>query len=301
MEITLIFNIEGIDVSHDFKESSTMRYISRKINKDKGVYSQDIFFEGTNILDWGELTRIRDTELAQQSRLICKNKNSDSQIKDFHEYKSLVGTNARDLIYVNHQTEDICLIAVKRDGLMISAIHDKTEKLCVAAVRQNPAALQLIENQTPFICLMAIMKDFTGRVFRYVKCQDKLICSIAVYRCPKNIKLIDKPSKRLCLLAIDRDPMMIDYIENVLKSMCILAARRDINILSKVEHQHIDLCKEVMRRDPTKLSQIRDSDVRQEMEEYIKLGKRSRKINFDGRQKVRDLITKIANSQAFSI
>ena len=289
--VVLIFDIDGAEVSHDFGDQCTMILIYNKINRGRKVYSQNIFFEGVNILDWGRMTKICETELTQHSRLTCSNKYSDLQIRDFNEYKSLVETNPKDLIYVDHQTEEICKIALRKDGFMLSKVKDKTENLCITAVLQNPAVLEIIENQTQDICLAALLRDIKGRVFRFVKDQYPIVCSLAVYRDPDNFKLVKKQSKNLCLLAISRKPVMIDHVENVTKKMCILAASLVVEILSKVQNQHIDLCKEVMRRDPSKITEIKNENLRLEMEEYILKKRPRRRINFDGQKKVEELIT----------
>jgi len=84
---------------------------------------------------------------------------------------------------------------------------------------------------------------------------------------------------------------MIDHVENVTKKMCILAASLDVDILRKVKNQYVDLCKEVMRRDPTKITEIKNENLRLEMEEYILKKRPRRRINFDGRKKVEDMIS----------
>lgn len=294
MEIALIFVIDGTEVTRDFKETEPIINIYCRINYKRGVYTQRISFDGVELMDLGGMTLIHDTELTQHSRLFCETRNTREQIKDFEEYKDLVETNPYDLVYVNHQSEAICEIAVSRNGWMIEKVHDKTEKLCVIAVETTPEALEIIENQTYKICAKALVHGGSRkRIFELVKHQNEKLCAIAIYMNPDNFKLVRRQKRFLCTLAVRLKPVLIDFVEKPGLKICVLAAMFDVNILEKVEKQHPDLCKEVIKRCPSKINSVRDPKLRSELEEFFAdpaTDKRPFKVDFDGHNEIKKLV-----------
>ena len=68
--------------------------------------------------------------------------------------------------YINNQTEEVCMAAVKQNGFTLQYVENQTEEICLAAVNQNGLALQLVKNQTEDICLAAVKQD--GWALKYV-------------------------------------------------------------------------------------------------------------------------------------
>ena len=64
------------------------------------------------------------------------------------------------LPYVKEQTEEICMAAVKHNGLAIKEVNEQTEKLCTAALDQNGLAIAYIRNPT---------QEMTSKAERYRK------------------------------------------------------------------------------------------------------------------------------------
>ena len=60
--------------------------------------------------------------------------------------------------FADHQTPEICLAAVKQNGLALQyvIISKRTPEVCLAAVKQNGNSLEYVEEQTHEICLEAI-------------------------------------------------------------------------------------------------------------------------------------------------
>lgn len=79
------------------------------------------------------------------------------------------------LQYVKRQTPEICMEAVKRDGYALKYVKEQTEEICIAAVEQDCDSLEFVETQTEEICLAAIhgdnYKEFT--FLKYVKPEFK--------------------------------------------------------------------------------------------------------------------------------
>lgn len=92
-------------------------------------------------------------------KLHCANKevkfDEDQYQKDLEE----VRLNPDYLMNVNHQTLELCMIAVKQDGIAISFVKEQTPELCMEAVKQNEHALQYVKNQTIDLCLQAVKQN----------------------------------------------------------------------------------------------------------------------------------------------
>jgi hypothetical protein len=78
------------------------------------------------------------------------------------------------------QTEKICLIAVRQNGLAVQYVENQTPEICMEAVKENPMALQYIRNQTREICEEAILK--APYALGYVRNQSYDMCKLAVSR-----------------------------------------------------------------------------------------------------------------------
>ncbi|MDW0076976.1 DUF4116 domain-containing protein [Clostridioides difficile] len=97
------------------------------------------------------------------------------------------------LQYVREQTEEMCLEAVRQNGLALHFVKDQTEKICIEAVRQDGLAIQFVENQTDEICIEALKQDKLA--IRYIKEKDKYLDEF-------NIKYLEKQGKVREVIAI---------------------------------------------------------------------------------------------------
>lgn len=74
------------------------------------------------------------------------------------------------LQYMPKQTAEICLRAVKQNGMALKDAKFKCEEICLAAVKENGLALQFVENQTKEICFEAV--DENRKALMYIKDND---------------------------------------------------------------------------------------------------------------------------------
>ena len=51
-----------------------------------------------------------------------------------------------DLRFVEHQTDDICKLAVRQDGRALQYVKNQTYELCRLAVQQYGCTLQFVKN-----------------------------------------------------------------------------------------------------------------------------------------------------------
>ncbi len=61
--------------------------------------------------------------------------------------KKYLQRNGLELQYVEHQTEELCLIAVKNKGTSLRFVKNKTLELCQEAVSNDPKAIKYVEEQ----------------------------------------------------------------------------------------------------------------------------------------------------------
>ena len=77
-----------------------------------------------------------------------------------------VRNNGLALRYVMEQTEAICLEAVRNNGWALRYVKEQNEAICMAAVRNNGGALMYVKEQNEAICLEAVRKN--GFALEYV-------------------------------------------------------------------------------------------------------------------------------------
>ena len=53
------------------------------------------------------------------------------------------------------QSEELCLIAVKNNGLALEFVKNQTDDICFEAVKRNSMAIKYVKNQTKDLCLSA--------------------------------------------------------------------------------------------------------------------------------------------------
>lgn len=92
------------------------------------------------------------------------------------------------LPYVKNQApelyRELCIEAVKQNGMALYHVKKQTPELCLIAVKRNACALKYVKDQTPEICMAAVEKN--REAFGYVREQTPEICIAA--KQTKNMK-----------------------------------------------------------------------------------------------------------------
>ena len=120
-------------------------------------------------------------------------------------------------VHEQFQTEELCLIAVKRDSNNFRYILPKfqTEEICLIAVQHNRKNFQYVlpQFQTKKICLIAV-QSISIENLQYIlpQYQTEEICLIAIKNNPFNIKYVSNPTYLMCKFAIEIDPHAIEHI-----------------------------------------------------------------------------------------
>lgn len=100
-------------------------------------------------------------------------------------------------------TNEICMAAVRRDGVALEYVESQTDEICLAAVNQNGWSLQFVKNQTEEICLAAV--DGYAPALKFVKEQTEEICLAAVKSGWSVIKYVENQTDSIINAALFAD------------------------------------------------------------------------------------------------
>jgi hypothetical protein len=112
-----------------------------------------------------------------------------------------------------------CMDSIEKNGLNLQHIPVplRTPELCLAAVRQNGLALEFVRNQTPRICLEAVQQY--GLSLYFVREQTEEICMAAVLKDPNSIKWVSKKTPEICKAAVSRDKFVFYLIKDPVEEL----------------------------------------------------------------------------------
>ena len=126
-----------------------------------------------------------------------------------------VKQNGLALEYVREQTQEICMEAVKKEGFALYYVKKQIPEICMQAVKQNGNALGYVEEQTPEICMEAVKQN--GNALEWVKEQTREICMEAV---KQNLSALDYVNKQItdvyrdAIIQYRSDYLFIKYTKN---------------------------------------------------------------------------------------
>jgi hypothetical protein len=104
------------------------------------------------------------------------------------------------LRYIENQTPEICLAAVRYNGCLLEFVKEQTREICMTAVHKDPYALQFVKNQTDAICMVAVCRN--GYTLRYVRKQTYELCEAAVHQTWMALRWVKEQTPELCLIAV---------------------------------------------------------------------------------------------------
>lgn len=136
-----------------------------------------------------------------------------------------------NLQYLNEQTPEKSLVAVKQNGLALQYVKEQTSEICLTAVKQNGLAVQYVNKLTSEICKSAVKQNRDA--FQYVA---------------ENILLYNYN-------------FFLDEVKHT-KFVCLIAVRNFPNVLKHLKSQSIDICKEAVKNDPTSFEHVRNKNFK---------------------------------------
>jgi hypothetical protein len=144
---------------------------------------------------------------------------------------------------IKHQTEKICLAAIKYEidveeyGYALDSVHKQTPAICKLSVGQIGTSLKYVYNQTPELCKIAVQQD--GWALRYVHNQTPELCKLAVQQYAGAIELVKNQTKELCIIAIKKSPWLLKLVKNQTIDICKIALQIDKSAIAHVNILHL--------------------------------------------------------------
>jgi hypothetical protein len=146
------------------------------------------------------------------------------------------------------QTEEICLEAVRRNGLLLKYVRQQTDAICLAAVQTTGLALYWVRNRTPALCLVAVQND--SYALQYVPEQTEALRLIAVQRNGHALRLMENQSEAVCLAAVQQDGTALCWVREQTEAICLAAVRRNGFALAYVHNQTEAICRAAVAQSP---------------------------------------------------
>jgi len=120
---------------------------------------------------------------------------------------------------------------------VLSRVEHQTEELCLAAVRKNPCELAHVHNQTSLVCLAAVNRE--GRMLRHVHNQTEELCIAAVRQNPSSFTCVHDQTEKICLTAVTRDWEMLEHVHTQTEELCLEAADQNIEALKFIRNREM--------------------------------------------------------------
>ena len=169
--------------------------------------------------------------------------------------KQVIELNYVHLQYVKEQTDDICILAVKRDGSALKYVHKQTEDICKLAVQGNGFMLKYVKEQTNDICTIAVRQYC--HALEFVKLQTPELCKLAIQGNGSALQYVKEQTEELCNMAIQQNGLALKYVTNQNEELCILAVQRDVRALKYVKEQTDKICKLAVQKDGNALKYVK--------------------------------------------
>ena len=135
------------------------------------------------------------------------------------------------LFILKNQNIELCMEAINQRYYTCEAMKDiinQTDELCIEAVKNNGMALQFVKNQTPEICLLAVKEN--GMALQFVINQTHEICLSAVKGNGMALQFVINQTHEICLSAVKGNGMALQFIKD--KEYKLLFIITNINIKS---------------------------------------------------------------------
>lgn len=143
-------------------------------------------------------------------------------IKDeetYNEIATIMASESGDsLVFIDNQTDNICLTAVKQNGLSLQYVKNKTEEICTQAIINAPYAIRYVPSTEPFyksLAELAVRLD--GNMFQYInsKQQTKSMVENAIKCNAYNINYVNEEflSPDIIMKAVRKEPYLISKFD----------------------------------------------------------------------------------------
>jgi hypothetical protein len=154
-------------------------------------------------------------------------------------YKALVIEIPEMLNLIEEQSEEMCLLAIQRNGMVLKFVRNKiiSSKMCMAAIKQNPLAIIYvpIELQTKEMC------DFVSQYYKLS------FVSFGMHPDDISIRLIQENSinfndcyhtDKVCLGAVQHDGMLLEHILDPSRDLILEAIKQNPKAIKFVDKKN---------------------------------------------------------------
>lgn len=127
--------------------------------------------------------------------------------------------NGKTVKRIKNQTPDGFMAAIKISGTFIQQVpaEHQTDALCLEAVKNNWMALEYVIDQTDEMCMIALEKS-DGYALQYIHRQTEQMCIKAVQYNGWHLQNVKKQTPAVCIAALTKNPLVVEYVDkNILK------------------------------------------------------------------------------------
>lgn len=150
------------------------------------------------------------------------------------------------MCYVRKQTEEICLEAVRQNGISYIYVENPTIAINRTAVKQLGVDIDCTEDVSAYI--LDFSAEFTmlgiAKVdeMEILKNQSLEACLTLVKKRPEFLQFIQNQTEQICLAAVRVDGRCLQYVRHQTDKICLTAVKCNCEALKYVEHQTRDIC-----------------------------------------------------------
>lgn len=134
---------------------------------------------------------------------------------------------------------------VKTNGLLLHYVQEQTPEICMAAIKNNESAFKYVKNQTNELCIKAL--KLNPYIIMHIRDQTTELCEMAIDMSPGVLKYINNQTQELCMRAIKLDPAVLEDVREQTHELCMFGIRENANALQFVRNKTIELCREAIK------------------------------------------------------
>ena len=161
---------------------------------------------------------------------------------DFYSTEAMKNNlNALEFVKELHQTEDMILNAVQKDGLLLRYAYMKSKEACVEAIKNNREAGNYIPDY--------LMND--NDLIKLLMMEDLLKQNGML------LKDFDKPSIEMCKIAVEQNAYAIMYVPKEIHTLelSILAVSNFCCSLQFIKEEFKEACEDYIKKNTCKIDQ----------------------------------------------
>lgn len=213
------------------KDNTILRYIK---NKDINICMEAIKSNENSIV------YIQDCDYNEICCMVPDKLYKYIKNKDYNKCLMLIKNKLLSLKYIKNQTREMCIEAVKINGLELEFALYKDDEICEMAFKNNYKSIKYINNPTKNMCIEAIKKN--SMLLEYIKNQDKELCILAINKNPLSFRFVKIQDEELCNLAIRKNYLNLQYVINQTYEMCYEIVKINGLALQYANFQNEEIC-----------------------------------------------------------